>query len=286
VAAEAEGSELAGRFRQDHHLGVQPLGDLVAVIEQATGIDVAVLDAGPDEHGMAIRDPARGTVFISVARTRNPMRQRSTLAHELGHVLFGDWADGNAGDWGDRDPAEIRADAFARHLLVPANGLSDFIAARSPAALSTLSAVVQRFLVSPQIAAIALRQAGHVDEATKQEWMTLSTPQLAARFGWSDHYQALQDDSDRRRAPQRLLARAITGYAEGVLPAQAIATLRGMSLDTVAKELQEAGVTPEGRPIPWADPAALPAVHVDLAALDEDLGAPDSPDTAAAGDAE
>jgi len=285
MAAEVDGSELAGRFRQDHHLGVQPLGDLVAVIEQATGIDVAVLDAGPDEHGMAMRDPARGTVFIGVARTSNPMRQRSTLAHELGHVLFGDWVDGDAGDWGDRDPAEIRADAFARHLLVPADGLRDFIGARSPAALSTLSAVVQRFLVSPQIAAIALRQAGHVDEATKQEWMTLSTPQLAARFGWSDQYQALQDDSDRRRAPQRLLARAITGYAEGVLPAQAIATLRGISLDAVAKELQEAGVAPAQRRIPWADPAALPAVHVDLAALDEDLGAPDSSSTAAAGDA-
>ena len=285
MAAEAEGGELAGRFRQDHHLGVQPLGDLVAVIEQATGIDVAVLDAGPDEHGMAMRDPARGTVFIGVARTRNPVRQRSTLAHELGHVLFGDWADGNAGDWGDRDPAEIRADSFARHLLVPPDGLRDFIAARSPVALSTLSAVVQRFLVSPQIAAIALRQAGHVDEPTKQEWMTLSTPQLAARFGWSDQYQALRDDSDRRRAPQRLLARAITGYAEGVLPAQAIATLRGMSLEAVAKELQEAGVAPARTPVPWADPAALPTVHVDLAALDEDLGAPDDPDPAAAGDA-
>jgi Zn-dependent peptidase ImmA (M78 family) len=77
---------------------VQPLGDLVAVIEQATGIDVAVLDVGPDEHGLAMRDPARGTVFIGVARTRNPMRQRSTLAHELGHVLFGDWADADAGN--------------------------------------------------------------------------------------------------------------------------------------------------------------------------------------------
>jgi Zn-dependent peptidase ImmA (M78 family) len=284
MAAEAEGSELARRFRHDHHLGVQPLGDLVAVIEQTTGIDVAVLDVGPDEHGLAMRDPARGTVFIGVARTRNPMRQRSTLAHELGHVLFADWADADAGNWGDRGPAEIRADAFARHLLVPADGLRDFIGERPPSALSTLSAVVQRFLISPQIAAIALHQAGYVDEATKQDWMTQRTPQLAARFGWSDQYQALQDDSDRRRAPQRLLARAITGYAEGVLPAQAIATLRGMSLEAVAKELEEAGVAPAERPIAWADPAALPAVHVDLAALDEDLGTTgDGTDT---GDAE
>jgi Zn-dependent peptidase ImmA (M78 family) len=275
LTAETEGSASAARFRQDHHLGVQPLGDLVEVIEQATGIDVAVLDVGPDEHGLTMRDPSRGTVFIGVARTRNPMRQRSTLAHELGHVLFEDWVDNDRGDWSDRSPAEIRADAFARHLLVPAEGLREFITARSTIGSSALSAVVQRFLVSPQIAAIALRQAGYIDEATKQEWMTLSAPQLAARFGWTDQYQALQASSDRRRAPQRLLARAITGYAEGVLPAQAIATLRGISLETLVEELGEAGVTPAERPIAWADPTELRDVHVDLATLDEDLAAAD-----------
>lgn len=275
MTAETEGSAFAAQFRQDHHLGVQPLGDLVTVIEQATGIDVAVLDAGPDEHGLTMRDPVRGTVFIGVARTRNPMRQRSTLAHELGHVLFGDWADSDAGDWSERSPAEIRADAFARHLLVPVDGLRDFIGTETPAALSTLSAVVQGFLVSPQIAAIAMIQAGYTDEDTKREWMTLTAPKLAARFGWTDQYRVLQASSDQRRAPQRLLARAISGYAEGVLPAQAIATLRGISLETVEEELHEAGVAPTERRIAWAEPADLPDVHVDLAALDEDLRATD-----------
>lgn len=275
MTAETQGSAYAARFREDHHLGVQPLGDLVSVIEQATGIDVAVLDAGPDEHGLTMRDPVRGTVFIGVARTRNPMRQRSTLAHELGHVLFEDWTDSDADDWSDRSPAEIRADAFARHLLVPVEGLREFIGTGPPAGLSTLSAMVQRFVVSPKIAAIALCQATYIDEATKQEWRTLTAPKLAARFGWTDQYQALQASSDRRRAPQRLLARAITGYAEGVLPAQAIATLRGISLEAVEEELREAGVAPAERPIPWAKPADLPDVHVDLAALDEDLGVTD-----------
>jgi Zn-dependent peptidase ImmA (M78 family) len=254
---------------------VQPLGDLLEVIEQATGIDVAVLDVGPDEHGLTMRDPARGTVFIGIARTKNPMRQRSTLAHELGHVLFKDWVDSDAGDWSDRSPPEIRAAAFARHLLGPVEGLREFIGVRSSVGRSTLSAVVQRFLVSPQIAAIALRQAGYIDEAIKQEWMTLSAPQLAAVFGWTDQYQVLQASSDRRRAPQRLLARAITGYVEGVLPAQAIATLRGVSLEAIVEELGEAGVIPAERSIAWADPAELPDVRVDLAALDEDLSAAD-----------
>ena len=263
-------------------MGVQPLGDLVAVIEQTTGIDVTVLEAGPDEHGLTMRDPRRNTVFIGVARTRNPMRQRSTLAHELGHVQFEDWNNTNAGSWSDRSPAEVRADAFARHLLLPVDGLREFLGNNDLTTQSTLSAVVQRFLVSPAIAAITLEQAGYISAATKAEWMALSTPRLAVRFGWSDQYDALLSDSNRRRAPQRLLARAIKGYAEGVLSAQAVATLRGITLETAETELREAGIAPAEHPVTWSDAVELPDVHVDWAALDEDLNAPDDhPDRSA-----
>jgi Zn-dependent peptidase ImmA (M78 family) len=275
VHAEAEGRATAARFRKDHHLGVQPLGDLVAIIEQTTGIDVAILDVGPDEHGLTMRDPRRNAVFIGVARTRHPMRQRSTLAHELGHVLFEDWTDNDATNWSNRTHEEIRADAFARHLLVPVEGLREFLGTRQ-VTQSTLAMVVQRFLVSPAIAAIALGQAEYINVATKQEWMGLSARQLAVRFGWSDQYQALQADSDRRRAPQRLLARVTKGYAEGVLSAQAIATLRGIPLKTAEAELREAGVVPVEHPVTWVDSAELPDVQVDLAALDEDLHGPDA----------
>lgn len=275
--AEAEGCRAAVRFRQEHRLGVQPLGDLVAIIEQTTGIDVAVLDAGPDEHGLTMRDPKRNATFIGVARTRKPMRQRSTLAHELGHIQFDDWASADAGDWSTRSPAEIRADAFARHLLLPSDGLRAFLDDREQVTQSTLSAIVQRFLVSPAVAAIALHQASYIDAATKTEWKALSTPQLAVRYGWIDQYQALQSDANRRRAPQRLLARATRGYREGVLSAQAIATLRGIPAETAEADLREAGIVPAARPIAWADPAELPDVPVDWAALDADLNAPDDP---------
>jgi len=278
VNPEAEGRAAAGHFRQDHHLGVQPLGDLVAIIEQAAGVDVAVLDVGPDEHGLSMRDPKHNAVFIGVARTQHPMRQRSTLAHELGHVLFEDWADINAGNWGGHTPTETRATCFARHLLVPTHGLRQFIGDRRSVTESTLSAVVQRFLVSPAIAAIALRQAGYIDDETEQRWKTLTTPQLAVRFGWSDQYRALQAESDQRRAPQRLLARAIQGYVEGVLPAQAIATVRGIALEATEAELREAGILPTEQPVSWAKPDDLPEVQVDMAALDADLNAPDGDD--------
>lgn len=269
--AESEGRAAAVEFRRYHRLGGQPLGDLVAIIEQSGGIDVAVLEAGPDEHGLSMRDPERGVVFIGVARGRRPLRQRSTLAHELGHVIFGDWSGNDAEDWSERSPAEVRADAFARHLLLPIDGLHEFLGDTPADAPAVLSRIVQRFLVSPAIAAIALEQAGRIDQATKQEWMALSVRQLAVRFGWSDQYRALQADADQRRAPQRLLARAIHGYAEGVLSAQAIATLRGISPEEAAAELREAGITPNPSSITWAGPGDLPEPQPDLAELDHDL---------------
>lgn len=273
MSIEAQGRRAAAQFRAKHHLGVQPLGDLVAVIDQASGIDVAILDARPDQHGLTIRDPQLDVVFIGVARTRNAMRQRSSLAHELGHVLFTSWTDNQTDNWSERTPDEVQADAFARHLLIPLEGLREFLTKGERVTEAVLSNVVQRFLVSPQIAAIALHQAEYIDVNTKQTWMGLSAPTLAARFGWSDHYAALQAESDQRRAPQRLLARTIRGYAEGVVSAQTIATLRGITLEAATLELREAGIEPANPPIAWADLAELPNAEVDLAALDEDLGA-------------
>jgi Zn-dependent peptidase ImmA (M78 family) len=280
---EVEGRTAAERFRREHRLGVQPLGDLVTIIEHTTGIDVAVLDAGPDEHGLTMRDPDRDAVFNGVARTRHPMRQRSTLAHELGHVLFGDWvAPGDVRTWSEQTPQELRCRAFARHLLVPLEGLRQLLDGHEEATLAMLSTVVQRFLVSPAIAAVTLEQAGYIEPATRQDWNGIYTPQLAARFGWDDQYQALQADSGQRRAPQRLLARAIAGYVEGVLPAQTIATLRGVGLQEAQRHLTEAGIVQVERPVAWADASELPPVEVDLAALDEDLdtsnGDQDSPE--------
>jgi Zn-dependent peptidase ImmA (M78 family) len=240
AGAEQQAEAAAEEFRRQHHLGVQPLGDLAALIEQTTGHDVAVLDAPADSHGLTMRDPARGRTFIGVARTRHPMRQRSTLAHELAHVVFGDWAE----DLAVRSVEEIRADAFARYLLIPRAGLTAFLDERARVDLSTLSDVVQRFLVSPAMAAIAMRRIRVIDSETCETWKVLSTPHLATRFGWQDHYATLQADSDRLRAPQGLVARATAGYAAGVVPPQAVATLRGVTVEAMQEELDSAGIVP------------------------------------------
>lgn len=265
-SAEAEARAAALAFREQNRLGTQPLGDLMTIIEQATGVDVAVLEVGPDEHGMVARSPRTGSTFMTVARTTQPMRQRSSLAHELAHVIFQDWE--RHRPLNQRDPLEVRADAFSRHLLIPESGIHDVLGDRGNLTESDLSAVVQLFQVSPAIAAIALHQAGYIDEPQKRTWMNLSTLQLAIRHGWADQYRSLQTESNQPRAPRRLLTRAIEGYAEGVLSVQAIATLRGLSAGDVEQELSEAGIEPRTTESPWDDVGELPPVAVDLSALD------------------
>jgi Zn-dependent peptidase ImmA (M78 family) len=261
---------VAAEFRRSHHLGTQPLGDLVALIEQTTGNDVAVLDGGPDEHGLTVRDRERGAVFIAVARTPHPMRQRSTLAHELAHVLFGDWTEEPSTGTDRRPHHEIRADAFARHLLVPVQGVQKVVETR-PASLGELSRVVQLFGISPAIAAIALHEAGYIDADTKSAWRTMTTAQVAARFGWTDHYQLLQAQSNTRRAPQKLLARAIEGYIENVVSAQTLATLRGVDVDEVIRGLSAEGVIPRDQEPQWASVDDLPSVTVDFSDWEDDV---------------
>lgn len=270
MTAERQGRLAAEEFRHKHHLGVQPLGDLVTILEQEAEVDVAILEAGRDEHGLTMRDPERGAVFIAVAKTRHPMRQRSSLAHELAHVLFGDWAQKPVTD---RSPEEIRADAFARHLLIPQEGLREVLGVPSAATIDrqVLSDVVVRFLVSPAMAAIALHQGGYIQASTKGEWMSLSSQQVASLFGWSDHYAALQDESDRTRAPRRLLARATKGYAEGVVSLETIASLRQLPAPVVIQDLEAAGVRPFDPAGPWSSPGDLPAVVVDLSELEDEV---------------
>lgn len=265
---ETQAKAAADKFRRTHELGEQPLGDLVALVEFTAKCDVAILDAPDDEHGMTMRDPEREVAFIGVARSRNPMRQRSTLAHELGHVIFADWD--AASNLSERSPQEIRADAFARHLLIPIDGLKAFLGKRPNISEAQLSDVVQHFLVSPQIAAIALRQSGYIDADTFAAWMGLRTPQLASRYGWRDYYAALQEDSYRVRAPQQLLARAITGYVDGVVSAQTIATLRRLPVEQVIEELEFEGITPTLDEPADVDINRLRKVDVDLSDLEDE----------------
>ena len=126
--------------------------DLPALVEDVFGVDVAVHDAGPGIDGLVVCSP--GARLLLVAATADAARQRFTLAHGLGRLLAGDdpdvlHLDVDVHDVGD-DPAEMRADAFARRFLAaegaPARGTDEFCDAVGQALAPRAARLLQRDL--------------------------------------------------------------------------------------------------------------------------------------------
>lgn len=248
-AYEEEARKTAEEFREENGLGIAPIADIVALIEQTQDVDVAVLGVDDsNEHGLTMVDPARGATIVAVASSNRPMRWRSTLAHELGHLIFRDHNSGKPGPLSAGSVVEKRAQSFARHVLVPRPGVRHFLERHDePVEMRAFSDLVQRFQVSPAVAAIQLRDLGAINTPRYTEWSGIYTPTLAARFGWADQYKSLQAESHQRRAPQRLLARVIDGYVAGLVSLETVASVRGVAPPDLAAELEEAGIKPNAR---------------------------------------
>lgn len=255
---EDRARKLADAFRAEHGLGLGPIKDVFELVHVFAGVDVMSMEASEAEHGLSMMDPASGRVVVAVATTVHPMRQRSSVAHELGHVLAGDLEHPERLAPGERTPEEIRADAFARHLLLPVQAvrtrLGHLTGGVSDAMLSVL---VQEYEVSPHLVAIQMKEAGFINPATCREWSELSTATLAARYGWLSQYRTLVGASAAPRAPQALMTRAVEGYRQGVLGITELAQWYAQSADELCEELGVPQQVEEDIPDRWDTDAPL-----------------------------
>jgi hypothetical protein len=243
--------EAAVAFRAEHDLGSDGFGDLFTLIQATLGIDVMSVSAEESAHGLTMLDPSTGRIVIAVATTPHPMRQRSSVAHELGHVLLGHLELPEPPVPGQRSPQEIQADAFARHVLLPLESVRERI---KPGAVGEreLSSLVQEFGVSAHIAAIQLRDASLIDDDAVQSLKGLSAHALSLRHGWLDQHAALARSSESPRAPQRLIARAVRGVQEGVLGISELARWYDRGVEELELELGATGDESESiGDVPW-----------------------------------
>lgn len=109
-------------------LGLDPDAPLTCALRAVEDLAELPVVVGPLRDGLAGAIVQRGAfrlVFLNGAQA--VVRQRFTLAHELGHVRLGhegphEDAMGTLGDEG-YDPVEVQANAFAAEFLVPRTGL-------------------------------------------------------------------------------------------------------------------------------------------------------------------
>ena len=95
------------------------------------------------------------------------------------------------------------------------------------ATLATLSDIVKKYLASPAIVAIQMRDAGVIDADTYNQWRQIAAGTIATQFGWRTDYQSLVEQSSKPRGPERIMMRAMEGYHQGSVTFSTIAKLSG-----------------------------------------------------------
>ena len=242
--AQPDARALAAAFREQQHLGTAPIADLVTMLEGVPYIHVAIEpEVEGDHHGMRASDPERGVTILGAAATPHAVRLRSTLAHELGHHLYND---PTPASWSDKTAEEDRATEFARHLLIPVDGLLELLGEPGTVEITEalLSKIVERFGVSPHMASIQLRDAGFIDATTATQFAGITTRVLATRNGWLALYRQWSADSRVVRPPRRIVASAISAYIEQAASIAIVANIQGTSPEAMRAELNAAGIVP------------------------------------------
>jgi Zn-dependent peptidase ImmA (M78 family) len=156
------GAKRARQTRAELGLGAgAPVGCLLTVVERQLELPVVVAALPHDIAGCCWHDGAR--VVLWVNGTHAAVRQRFTLAHEVGHVrcrhdarVAIDTYETLAGR--TTDSREIQANAFAAELLAPAEGVRAMVE-RQPT-LDDVVLVAARFGISTVAALYRLNALG------------------------------------------------------------------------------------------------------------------------------
>jgi Zn-dependent peptidase ImmA (M78 family)/DNA-binding XRE family transcriptional regulator len=168
---------IAQQERHRLQLGIEPIADLVTVVEEA-GLRVVGADLPENDlEGAVLFVPEYESAVALINRAKPSLRQRFTLAHEYGHLLLHrDRAEIWERDIFSVNPAEERqANAFAAAFLMPKPLIermyNEYGFSRTHKELPMYGWLVmmRRLQVSPHALAWRLYNLGYIDES-ERDW--------------------------------------------------------------------------------------------------------------------
>lgn len=222
----AEADRAARSLREHWSLGVDPIPDLMELLEEQ-GIKILALDqAGIDGLMARVVRPGKSAVpIIAVNAADCGERQRFTLAHELGHLVL--------------EPAmgldvEKVAHRFAGAFLMPAEAMWREIGKhRTQIGLGELFRCKKVFGVSAQALTYRCRDLGIFPEGLFKALF-----QEFGRRGWrTPPYK--EPDSMGPQTPKRFARLCLRALAENAISESRAAELLGVSVHDLQKEMDE-----------------------------------------------
>jgi Zn-dependent peptidase ImmA (M78 family)/transcriptional regulator with XRE-family HTH domain len=243
--AVEQGRKLAEWVRRTLRLGDGPLLRFPELLEERFRLDVDLSPLPEAVDGLCVGLGDRALVLVG---SRKPSsRQRFTLAHELAHYLVDDLDPFRVDELGvrTRSLSEMRANAFAAHLLLPEAGVRAAVEGIEDDAERAVG-VALSFGTSVSAAAYQLGNLGLLPDAARDRLVLAGSKPLLMRYALPSDWQHDESGRDRVRPPSRLYGRATLAYRRGLIGLQPIAELLQRSdHEQLRQELDDAGLAPD-----------------------------------------
>lgn len=137
--------------------------------------------------GLSIRSTTDDR-FMLINSNNNIGRQHFTVAHELYHLYYGTNTVPHICRLGGKEPEEVNADSFASALLMPEKGLIQQLPGEEyrsgKISMATLLRTERVFGVSHDALLIRLLKLHIINDATYQQFKSVTITSEAARYGY------------------------------------------------------------------------------------------------------
>jgi Zn-dependent peptidase ImmA (M78 family) len=243
------GLDAGAAARKALGLGTGPLEDVLATVEDAAGVAVAVLAL---DDGVAGACMQRGGTPLAFVNGREALvRQRFTLAHELGHHRLGHPAHTDtvaAVTGGSRDPREVQANGFAAEFLMPYGGVKEWWQREgsNPVHFEAVVRLADHFHVSRSVARIRLQTMRILRDPERRAALDreIADPHLRRLYPMEHHDDTLARARHHLpRLPPTLRENALGDYLAGRTGLDELAARLGRSPDDVRASLRSLGVS-------------------------------------------
>ena len=154
------GYALAGQAREQLGIGLEPIESMRELVESRLGIPIIQVELPQEIAGATISSHGRRGIVLNIAgRNRNVWIRRTTLAHELAHILFDpeeqlanvrvdsyEQVARNA-EHDDQlpDHVEQRANAFAVEFLAPREAVKQLVPSPAQVSAASVEQVMSHF---------------------------------------------------------------------------------------------------------------------------------------------
>lgn len=196
-----------------------PIGGLIEILENK-GILVYLCDIKSD-HFSGMNGTVNGRPYIIINNNMNPQRIRSTIAHEMAHLMF-DWPD----DMDDKD-VENMANAISGAFLFPLSDMKRELGIRRSAITNDMVGICKEYGISMYMLVMRANKNGIVNDYVARKFYI-----NANKAGWKRN-EPPRANTEETGLFYQLVYRAV---AENEISVQKGAELLHESFEKVMKE--------------------------------------------------